>query len=159
SRDGRGVASSNVFLMGSTVRSTCCFLIAFAVLADCSTVVKAQSDTPTSPESSITTADPPPTVDEKAVRKIVAAYLKEQEDKKKKEEEQKRLDEATIGIEIGKDLKMSSAWRDGVHWQTADGAYKFYVGGRVDFDNTWYAAPHSVNNSIGQFNSFLDPNL
>jgi phosphate-selective porin OprO/OprP len=115
------------------------------------------SDTTASAERSPTTAHQPLDADD--VRNIVADYLKEEEAKKKRAEEQKKLEDATIGVEIGKDLKTSSIWRDGVHWQTSDGGYKFYVGGRVDYDNTWYAAPESVNRSIGLFNNYFDPNL
>jgi phosphate-selective porin OprO/OprP len=98
-------------------------------------------------------------LDEKGVRKVIADVLREQDDQKKQAEDQKRIDDATVGVEVGTETKTISHWRDGLHWETADGAYKFYVGGRVDFDNTWYASPHSVSNSIGQFNNFFDPNL
>ena len=54
---------------------------------------------------------------------------------------------------------MSAMWRDGVHFETADKAFRFTVGGRVDFDSTWYSASDALTNSIGQFNNFADPNL
>src|SRR5262249_46665669 len=81
---------------------------------------------------------------------------KKEEDREK--EEKKRQDDATIGVEVGSDLKMTGVWRDGLFFETSDKAYRFYVGGRVDFDSTWYGAPHSVNNSIGQVKHFLNPN-
>ncbi len=97
-------------------------------------------------------------VDNAVIRDIVKDYLKGETDKKKAQEEAKTKATEVEGFEVGKDLKFSARWRDGFHAETADKAFKFYVGGRVDFDNSWYSAAHSVVNSIGQFNNFADPN-
>jgi phosphate-selective porin OprO/OprP len=102
-------------------------------------------------------AESSPEIDPAMVRRIVAEYLKEQDEKKREAEQEQKEKEAAAGVEVGADTKTQSAWRDGLHWQTGDGAYRFTVGGRVDFDTTFYAAPQSVVNSLGQFNNFTNP--
>jgi phosphate-selective porin OprO/OprP len=59
----------------------------------------------------------------------------------------------------GRDFSLKASWKDGFFAETADKDFTFHIGGRWDFDSTWYGAPHAVGNSIGQFNNFADPNL
>ncbi len=75
----------------------------------------------------------------------------------KKDAEPKKDD--VVVYEVGKDLKMGVTWRDGMFLETADKAFSFNVGGRVDFDMGWHHANHELVRSIGQFNNFADPNL
>jgi phosphate-selective porin OprO/OprP len=100
-----------------------------------------------------------PKIESKAVEKLVDEYLKAKENAPKAEE-------ATCSscgpnekcYEVGKQLEFKASWKDGVWLETADKAFTFHVGGRIDFDTSWYTAPHSVVNSIGQFNNYFDPN-
>jgi phosphate-selective porin OprO and OprP len=42
-------------------------------------------------------------------------------------------------VEVGKDLDLRrNIWDHGARFETADGAFRFHLGGRMDFDNTWY---------------------
>lgn len=61
-------------------------------------------------------------------------------------------------FEVGKDTTFKVLWKDGFYAETADKAFSFHIGGRWDFDNTWYGSPHATSTSIGQFNNFADPN-
>jgi phosphate-selective porin OprO/OprP len=96
-------------------------------------------------------------LDENAVRKIVSEYL--EQSAAKTAEQAKSGDGQPSRYTVGKNLNFTASWKDGVWFETADKAFNFHVGGRIDFDTVWYSAPHSVVNSIGQFNNYLDPNL
>jgi phosphate-selective porin OprO and OprP len=61
---------------------------------------------------------------------------KEEKQDAKKEEELKKEGEL---FEVGKDRHMRATWDNGLQFHTADEAFRFHVGGRLDFDNTWYA--------------------
>lgn len=101
----------------------------------------------------------PAPLDRDSVSKIVAEQLKADTQKKKQDEEDKRKQAEEEGFEVGKDLKMNAHWRDGLHFATADKAFDFTIGGRVDFDNAWFNSAPQLSNSIGQFNNYVDPNL
>src|SRR5262249_50074077 len=40
--------------------------------------------------------------------------------------------------EVGKNLGMTASWDNGLHFVTADQAFRFHIGGRLEFDNTWF---------------------
>jgi phosphate-selective porin OprO/OprP len=99
----------------------------------------------------------PAVIDEKAVQKIVSDYL----DKCPPKECKEAVAEPECNerrYEVGKNLEFKASWKDGLWFETLDKAFTFHLGGRIDFDTTWYTAPHSVQNSIGTFNNYLDPN-
>lgn len=97
-------------------------------------------------------------VDAKSIQKIVDSYLKSKDEKKQAEEKAADCGVTEKSYEVGKQLEFKATWKDGVWLETADKAFQFHLGGRIDFDTTWYSAPHSVVNSIGTFNNYLDPN-
>lgn len=35
-------------------------------------------------------------------------------------------------------------WKNGATWESADGSFKTHLGGRVDYDNTWYSVPENM---------------
>jgi phosphate-selective porin OprO/OprP len=35
-------------------------------------------------------------------------------------------------------------WKGGAYWESSDGSFKTHVGGRVDYDNTWYDVPKNM---------------
>jgi phosphate-selective porin OprO/OprP len=79
------------------------------------------------------------------VKKIVADYLKEKEEAKKKEEETKKKEAEAAGWEIGKQVKMSATWYNGLWYlETEDKAFRFHVGGRTQMDLIWMGAQDSV---------------
>ncbi len=100
---------------------------------------------------------PPAKLDDGAVQKMVADYL-DKNPPKACAPEAKAEDCGAKRYEVGKNLEFKASWKDGLWFETLDKAFTFHVGGRIDFDTTWYSAPHSVVNSIGQFNNYLDPN-
>jgi phosphate-selective porin OprO/OprP len=107
-------------------------------------------------------ADAPPAVGSDAVRKLVDGYLKEKDDKKKAEDAAKAAAAAAspqvATYEVGKDLAMKASWKDGFYAETADKAFTFHAGGRVDFDGAWYRNSRQLSQSVGAFNNFVDPN-
>lgn len=40
--------------------------------------------------------------------------------------------------EVGKNLDMKATWNNGVQFATGDDAFRFHIGGRVDFDSAWF---------------------
>ena len=72
----------------------------------------------------------------------------------------KAATESTAGdkiFEVGKSLKMEGAWRNGLWFETPDKAFRYSVGGVIQFDMGWYNASQNIVNSIGAFNDFVDP--
>ena len=61
--------------------------------------------------------------------------------------------------EVGADLKMNGRWQNGLKFETADKAFKWSVGGTIQFDMSFFKASDNINRSIGSFNNFADPNL
>ncbi|MBY0526238.1 MAG: OprO/OprP family phosphate-selective porin [Gemmataceae bacterium] len=96
-------------------------------------------------------------LDRNVVRKLIADYI-EQNPPKARVGEGKAADSGPKRFEVGKNLDVKASWKDGVWAETSDKAFTFHVGGRIDFDTTWYSAPHSMNQSIAQFNNYFDAN-
>jgi phosphate-selective porin OprO/OprP len=88
----------------------------------------------------------PPPLDDAAVRKIIADYL-DDADKVKTEKKQKEEEDYK---EVGQDTTFKSMWRNGFFAETADKAFTFHFGGRVDYDNGAYDVPHYVQNAVGK---------
>ncbi|OJW08795.1 MAG: hypothetical protein BGO49_08395 [Planctomycetales bacterium 71-10] len=40
--------------------------------------------------------------------------------------------------EVGKNLEMKTTWNNGIQMSTLDDAFRFHIGGRVDFDSAWF---------------------
>lgn len=61
----------------------------------------------------------------------------------KKKEEAKKKDQAKEAelkwYEVGSDLGMTAAWRNGLHFQTKNRDFTFHPGGRVQADWSWFA--------------------
>jgi phosphate-selective porin OprO/OprP len=60
---------------------------------------------------------------------------------------------------VGENMKLEPVWKNGLQFQTPDKAFKFAVGGTVQFDMGWFRAPQSIVNSVGAMNNFVDPGL
>lgn len=110
-----------------------------------------------------------PKTDEEALRKIVSEYLDKKSAKggspegKAKDTDPAECQTCTTkdgeakSFEVGKNLAFTASWKDGIWFSTVDKAFTFHVGGRIDFDQTWYGGSKRVVNSIGVFNNYLNP--
>lgn len=92
-----------------------------------------------------------PAKDDK-LEKAVEKYLKEK-DKKKDD----KKPEAAQFVEVGSDLKVDGAWKNGITFQTKDKAFRLQVGGVIQFDMGWFGGDPAIVKSIGTFNSLVDP--
>ena len=81
------------------------------------------------------------------------SYIDKQVDKKLKSEAEKKSarekqDAVTKqaeakakeaeGYEVGKNMKMTAVWNNGINFATEDDAFRFHIGGRVDWDTAFY---------------------
>jgi phosphate-selective porin OprO/OprP len=71
----------------------------------------------------------------------------------------KKTDAAEKEYVIGNGGKMDVIWKNGLNMETADKAFKFSVGGTVQFDMGWYGANQAIVNSVGTLNNYVDPGL
>src|SRR5436190_1359185 len=69
-----------------------------------------------------------------------------------------RADGGEKSWEVGKNLIMEATWKNGLQFESPDRAFKFTVGGVVQFDMGWFGADKSVVRSVGVFNNLVDPN-
>ena len=47
--------------------------------------------------------------------------------------------------EVGSDLSMSASWNNGLELATKNKDFRVHVGGRTQFDSSWFAVPENVN--------------
>ncbi|MCY2965569.1 MAG: hypothetical protein NT069_18385, partial [Planctomycetota bacterium] len=59
-----------------------------------------------------------------------------------KEKEKAPADE---WYEVGSDLSMSASWNNGLELSTKNKDFRVHVGGRTQFDTSFYAVPENVN--------------
>ncbi len=52
------------------------------------------------------------------------------------------------GMIVGQDLAMAASWKNGIELATKDKAYRFHVGGRWQFDSSWYSVDSAVQNNL-----------
>lgn len=55
---------------------------------------------------------------------------------------------AAPGAEVGQDLAMYAAWKNGLELATKDKAFRVHVGGRWQFDSAWFDADPAVQNNM-----------
>ncbi len=72
-----------------------------------------------------------------------AKAKKEEEEKEKKDKEEaaKKEEEQTrelLGFEVGKNLDLKGTWNNGMWLSSADQAFRFHLGGRVDYDTVFF---------------------
>ena len=60
---------------------------------------------------------------------------------------------------IGKNLEMKAKWNNALQFESSDKAFKWSVGGVVQFDTTFYAANRDLVRSVGTFNNLVEPAL
>jgi len=59
--------------------------------------------------------------------------------------------------EVGADLKMNGRWQNGLRFETADKAFKWSVGGTIQFDMSFFQASDNMNAGISIYNNYADP--
>jgi phosphate-selective porin OprO/OprP len=87
--------------------------------------------------------------DELRVRTIVEQYLDERETLTAAKAAPASEPEF---VEVGKDLSMTGVWRNGLHMETKDKAFRIHLIGRFQFDGVWLDAEENVEfgpNGIG----------
>ena len=84
--------------------------------------------------------------------KQIVAHVRSSENQKVQAERAKES-------EVGKNLKTEGGWRNGLWNETADKAFRYTIGGVIQFDMGWFDAPRSLVDSLGQFNLLTDPGL
>lgn len=76
-----------------------------------------------------------PAIDRETVQKIVREELQAEKAQTSAAAESKPAPEA---LEIGKDRTLISKWDNGFVAETADKAFRIHLGGRLEFDNSWF---------------------
>lgn len=95
-------------------------------------------------------------VDESRIRSIVEEYLAERSSGTVRTATAYEAYEAVIapealeadGEEVGKDLSMSAKWNNGLEVATKDEAFRVHVGGRWQFDTSWFDADPAVQSNL-----------
>jgi phosphate-selective porin OprO/OprP len=99
---------------------------------------------PVGSPAALTTAFAAQDVSSMDIRAEVERYLAE---KQEQEEAQKReADEA--GYEVGSDLAMTAKWNHGLELSTKNHDFRVHVGGRTQFDTSWFSVDDDVQNNI-----------
>ena len=82
------------------------------------------------------------TVDEESrIRSLVERCFEEKEALKKAEE----AGTGDGGYEVGSDLSMTAKWNNGLELSTKNKDFRVHIGGRTQFDTSWYSAESNVN--------------
>src|SRR5262245_1038065 len=50
--------------------------------------------------------------------------------------------------QVGQDLSMAGRWNNGMELATKDRAFRVHVGGRWQFDTSWFSADQAVQNNL-----------
>lgn len=86
--------------------------------------------------------DPSP---DKSTSKSADTEKDKAKDKGKENEKKEKLKtDEPMEYEVGKNMKMEAIWNNGVQLSTEDRCFTFHIGGRVDFDNTWYTQDSNI---------------
>lgn len=90
-------------------------------------------------------------VEREQIEQIVQDLIQVQASKEVKKEPSKEE-----WLEVGKDLNLRARWRDGLYFDTADGAFSVRVRGRVDNDWGWVTADPQVTEAPGGIGTLDD---
>jgi len=92
-------------------------------------------------------------IDKQVDKKLKAEATKKSEKDKaetSRKEAEAKAKEAE-GFEVGKNMKMTAVWNNGINFATEDDAFRFHLGGRVDWDTAFYN--ESPNLKLGSDNT------
>jgi phosphate-selective porin OprO and OprP len=95
----------------------------------------------------------PPAASEGHVRSIIEEYLNERNVQLASTETAIYSPPESSGFEspgmvVGQDMAMTASWKNGIELATKDRAYRFHVGGRWQFDSSWYSVDPAVQNNL-----------
>ena len=62
-------------------------------------------------------------------------------------------------IEVGKDRTLHSRWDNGFVSESADKSFRIHVGGRLEFDNSWFAQDDNISIGLSPDQTMLDGTL
>lgn len=62
-------------------------------------------------------------------------------------------------VEASKNPKMEGSWKNALWFESKDKAFRFNVGGVIQYDTSFFGGAQNVISSIGTFNNLADPNL
>lgn len=86
--------------------------------------------------------------DEAKIREVVEKYLAEREKKAKDKEEAEEKEKEAEGYAVGSDLSMTASWNNGLELSTKNKDFRVHVGGRTQFDASWFDTINNVQNNI-----------
>ena len=75
---------------------------------------------------------------------------------KKGEADKKKAEPLEKSWDVGSDLKMAGTWKNGLQFETPDKAFKFNVGGVIQFDQGFYGVDPAQRRSVGALNNLVD---
>lgn len=112
-------------------------------------------------KSELTTTAAADSMSKEEVEKIVADYLKKKSDADKKTTEDQAKTKADEWYTVGSVKEMKAEWNNGLEIFTPNKDFRVHIGGRTQFDNTWFnpsdqvqfgaAGAPNVNNAGGNF--------
>lgn len=82
------------------------------------------------------------------VASMVQKHLEAEAEKKKKAEEEAKSQADAGKSAAAPDLSMSAKWNHGFEISTKDKHFRVHVGGRYQFDSSWYSTDQSVQDNI-----------
>src|SRR6266545_4031537 len=85
---------------------------------------------------------PQPPLDLEAIKQMIREELKAEKARQDEEDRNKKAQPPWLGI--SKDLKLSASVSDGFTAETADKAFRFHFGGRLEFDNAWFTQNNNL---------------
>ncbi len=84
-------------------------------------------------------------VDQEQIRRLVDEYLNELDEKKSVAAE---LQTDSTPASSGSELNMDAKWNHGLELTSKNKDFRVHIGGRFQFDSSWYSVPQNVQDNI-----------
>lgn len=81
------------------------------------------------------------TLDVEAIRRIVRAEI---EAENARQANAAKAIPSSDGFEIGKDRSLATDWNNGFVAESADKSFRYHIGGRLEFDNSWFSQSDNI---------------
>ncbi|MBI3406822.1 MAG: hypothetical protein HY040_00510 [Planctomycetes bacterium] len=97
----------------------------------------------------------PAVLDDDAIRKFIREELRRENGERLATEAKSDpalSKKASDWLEVGKDFQLQARWDNGFVAETKDQAFRLHIGGRLEFDNTWFTQNDNIliGSSAGQ---------